>query len=241
MILISGLVVPIISLLVFFFLWTAIYNLGYVTLGGFTKSEMILYYLLGTFTSMFYVDMAWFFEEEVMSGHLLQYTIKDVNPFLRRFFDMLGFQTFWILCTIVILILFVTFSGVSIQFINVLLFILFLIIATFLKVIMSSFVSLLAIKTHRVSSISSAINTIRGFLSGSWLPLTFFPLFYQEIFYYLPFQYMYYFPNMIFSGKIEPTKILLGFVVAIFWLLLLIIIFKPVYKKAIKSFEAQGG
>jgi hypothetical protein len=46
---------------------TAIYNLGYVTLGGFTKSEMILYYLLGTFTSMFYVDMAWFFEEEVMS------------------------------------------------------------------------------------------------------------------------------------------------------------------------------
>jgi ABC-type uncharacterized transport system permease subunit len=45
---------------------------------------------------------------------------------------------------------------------------------------------------------------------------------------------MYYFPNIYFREKLNPQNFI-GFVVAIFWLLLLIIIFKPVYKKAIKS------
>jgi len=241
MVVISGILNPIIGTIVFTFIWAAIYNLGYTTIGSFTLNEMIFYYLTGMIIGMFYVDMAGYFQEEVMSGHLLQHTIRNINPFLRRYFSFLGFQTFWIITTILIVIIFSVFVSLPVTLLGIILFIPFLIIAVALRTVISSLIALLTVKTQRIMSIMQAFNTLNGFLAGMWLPLTFFPPAYQSVFYYLPFQYMYFFPNMVLAGKITSTQMLIGFLFAMIWLVFFIIIFGPLYKKAIKYFEAQGG
>ena len=124
---------------------------------------------------------------------------------------------------------------------KILLFLVFLIIAILLTSLFRALVSLIAVKTQRIGGVMGTIFLTMSFLSGSWIPLNLFPDIVQKIFYFLPFQYMRYFPAITYLGKTNTSQLVFGFLISILWIITFYFLFKFLYKKAIKSFEGQGG
>ena len=78
-------------------------------------------------------------------------------------------------------------------------------------------------------------------LSGSVIPLWFFPNWLSTIANYLPFQGIYFIPNSIFIGTIKGSEILLYIGIQIFWLIVSYLILRFVWNLAARKVVVQGG
>ncbi len=83
--------------------------------------------------------------------------------------------------------------------------------------------------------------TIAGILSGTVVPIPFFPIFLQKISRLLPFQYISDLPFRIYVGNIPIKSCLSGILIQTIWLILLIIIGHSLMKKNLKRVVVQGG
>ncbi|OJU08340.1 MAG: hypothetical protein BGN88_13490 [Clostridiales bacterium 43-6] len=82
---------------------------------------------------------------------------------------------------------------------------------------------------------------IIAFLSGSTVPIWFFPGVFKTIFSFLPFVYIYQFPISIYIGKASVPNALVGLLIQIFWAFLFFLLFLSVNKKAKRHLMIQGG
>ncbi|WP_235848461.1 ABC transporter permease [Litchfieldia alkalitelluris] len=78
-------------------------------------------------------------------------------------------------------------------------------------------------------------------LSGSVIPLWFFPDWLQTIAMYLPFQGIYFIPNSIFIEEIVGSDILMMLGLQLFWLVVCFLILRFVWLKATSKVVVQGG
>jgi ABC-2 type transport system permease protein len=78
-------------------------------------------------------------------------------------------------------------------------------------------------------------------LSGSVIPLWFFPDWLEKLAIYMPFQGIYYIPTSIFIGKITGVEIAFSIATQIFWLLVCYGILRFVWHKASQKVVVQGG
>jgi ABC-2 type transport system permease protein len=78
-------------------------------------------------------------------------------------------------------------------------------------------------------------------LSGSFIPLAFFPELLRNIADVLPFQTIYHVPLSIYLGKISGFAMLQAFAIQIFWIVLLAVIATLTWKAARRRFVALGG
>ena len=93
-------------------------------------------------------------------------------------------------------------------------------------------------------SLQGLKTVVVGMLAGAYFPLDFLPDFLQNILSYLPFQYIFYVPIQVFLNK-PPTNSFEGFLkiilILLFWTVLLYILCKILWSKAVKRFCAVGG
>ncbi len=81
---------------------------------------------------------------------------------------------------------------------------------------------------------------VAEFLSGKIFPLTFFPQFFQNLIYHLPFPHFSYFPVMVLMQKISFTD-LSNYLVSLSWqLIVLILIASKIWRKGINNYTAAG-
>ena len=84
----------------------------------------------------------------------------------------------------------------------------------------------------------------RDILAGSFIPLAFFPDFFQKLFLFLPFQFISYVPIRVFLGKYELAGITMPIpqIVAIQALAVLLMwgVSEIMYRAAIKHFTGVG-
>ncbi len=78
-------------------------------------------------------------------------------------------------------------------------------------------------------------------LSGSIVPMWFFPEWMQSILNVLPFKYMYQLPLSIYIGKISIGEVGKELLIQTCWIFILIIIFVFLEKKMTKKVMIQGG
>ncbi len=79
------------------------------------------------------------------------------------------------------------------------------------------------------------------FLSGSIIPVWFFPQKIQNILAYMPFVYIYQYPISIFLGKINVSDAFHIIGLQLVWCVLLFIIFQLINMRASKHIMVQGG
>ena len=84
-----------------------------------------------------------------------------------------------------------------------------------------------------------AIRFISAFLSGSILPLDFFPDFLSSILFWTPFPYLVYFPIQILMGR--EVDFLSCLSVLLFWTLLFFLISKWIWRKGLNLYTGAGG
>jgi ABC-2 type transport system permease protein len=92
-----------------------------------------------------------------------------------------------------------------------------------------------------VSSFLYVINTLTFFLSGHMFPFDLLPPFFASLLRNLPFQYLAYFPTMIFLGKVRGEALAHGLLIELAWAVGLIIIAALFYRRGLRRYGAYGG
>lgn len=242
-VLIWGILNPI-ALGVLYFLWRAIYNYsGATILRGFSFESLIAYYTLTTILS----SVTWTMVDQEIShrvtdGLLVISLIKPIHPFIKFLYEKiseLGFVFFGQILPVIIIG--VVFLGVrASSSLNLLLFIISAILAMLISFSFAFFVGLSAFWLIRYSGVRMFRQGIQWFLSGSVVPLAFFPDILQKISSFLPFQYMAYSPIQIFLGKLDLIGSLEVIAMQLVWIAILSSLIVFGWRIALRRFSAVG-
>ena len=92
-----------------------------------------------------------------------------------------------------------------------------------------------------IGNIGGVKNYIVAFLSGSVVPLWFFPVWVQKAMAFLPFVYIYQTPIGFYIGKIAPSEAPLILSIQLGWVLVFFGLFLLMKRKAMGYLVVQGG
>lgn len=122
-----------------------------------------------------------------------------------------------------------------------LLFLLSLVIGTFLMTAIITLYHVITLFTMNEVGVTNIFISISDILSGLVIPIPFFPLFLQKISDFLPFKYVSDFPFRIYTGNILVSDALMGILIQTVWLVILIIVGKLLMRYISKRMVVQGG
>ena len=92
-----------------------------------------------------------------------------------------------------------------------------------------------------VTSLLWVVTTLNYFISGQMFPLDLLPPFWQMVLKSLPFQYLAYFPAVVFLGKVQGWRLVEGLLAEAAWALALILLARWLYHRGLRRYSAYGG
>jgi ABC-2 type transport system permease protein len=92
-----------------------------------------------------------------------------------------------------------------------------------------------------VTSILYIVMTLNFFISGHMLPLDLLPPFWSGFLKMLPFQYMAYFPAVVFLGKVTGATLAWELLKQAAWALFFVLMSRWLYRVGLKRYGAYGG
>ncbi len=220
-------------------------------INGFTFYDMILYML----TSFFFTfvmgsgDTSYDVYTDIREGTIANTLTKPVSYRLRHLFTYLGVFVFdWLVVVLPFLtVIYGIFIGLGLLsvtvggfILNVVLFILFSILAGFINNAISYFIGLMVFYTDHLFGLNMARNAIQGFLGGQMLPLAYMGTM-GVVFSFTPFAFMNSAPVLIIMGKVDIMQALLYILIAILWILIIEVANHFIFKSALEKLAVQGG
>src|SRR5215472_1362167 len=92
-----------------------------------------------------------------------------------------------------------------------------------------------------VTSLLYIVMTLNFFISGHMLPLDLLPEPWAGLLKILPFQYMAYFPAVVFLGKVQGTELLLHLLGELLWAMVFMVLARGLYRLGLRRYSAFGG
>ncbi|AYO48671.1 TPA: ABC transporter permease [Streptococcus mutans] len=231
------------------YMWKAVYLSSKVkTLNDFVAEEMVYYIIISYITQLFVqTTCSLTIGDEVKEGSISMRLLKPINLITTYLFTEIGEK------------LMVIFSlGVPIAIIMIVvqlkynMTVLLLLSHIFLYVFSTTIAYLINFYFNICFGFSSFIlknlwgsnflkNVIVSFLSGSVIPLSFFPNKFGMILQILPFSYINYVPVMLFLGKYNALMSLRAILFQVIWLAAFIITSNTIWNKIKNFITIQGG
>ena len=239
------------------FLWLAVYQSSEggidASINGFTYKEMIVYVVFTTIFGFvtFNDDTMWFINQDIRKGTIGNFLIKPIS--YRGKFIASNIGALLMMSLMFGIPLYVGAFGVliGIGFLPVTsvwgfiahfgLFLIASVLACLLNGVISYIFGILCFYTSAAWGLNALKTTVISFLSGTLLPISFFPDVFREIVTYMPFAGMSQNPVLILMMKydyLECGKVLL---ISFVWLILLELFAKLLFNHAIKVVTVQGG
>lgn len=239
------------------FLWLAIYSSSEggidASINGFTYKEMISYVVLTTVFGFvtFNNDTLWFINQDIRKGTIGNYVIKPIS--YRGKFVASNLGAFLMMSTVFGIPLYGASLGVliGIGFLPIIsvwdfiahigLFLIASVIACLLNDTIAYLFGILCFYTTSAWGLNSLKTTVISFLSGTLLPLAFFPPIFKDIVSYMPFAGMSQNPILILMMKYDYLESFKVIGIALAWLVILELFVKLLFSHAIKKVTVQGG
>ncbi len=233
-----------VSVVMMLSLWLSVSATGLIA--GYTKSELITYYIL----SLLLDRIIGFFpghwvRNKIKSGEIIgDGLLKPVSYYFVAFMAEASWHSVTIFIGIISAAAFAIFFKDN--FLWLLTFDKFFVIAaaTALGIIIvfsTSFIlGLLAFYFTEASIFEDVYFALLGLLGGVIVPVSFFPQQVKFIIDLLPFRFVLSFPLEIYLGKLSPTATLEGFIIGLSWAALLITVYKFVWARGVKAYNAWG-
>ena len=98
-----------------------------------------------------------------------------------------------------------------------------------------------AIRLKSILGLLRAKYFLLELFSGLLIPISFFPQIFQDVFSFLPFQYISYVPVLIYLGKISGVGILQSLAIQIVWFFVLVVLGSALWQWSTKKITIQGG
>ncbi|MEJ2757602.1 MAG: ABC-2 family transporter protein [Anaerolineales bacterium] len=227
-----------------FFLWRSIFQ-GQETIKGLTFDQTFLYITMASSTIVLLKTWTdWEISTQITQGSIIMSLVKPVNFQWLMLAQSLGFSLMNFLSVSLPSILFLVFVfKVNIQTgIGFLFFPLALVFSFLINATIDYIVGLTSFYTESIWGISATKDIIITFLSGALIPLQFFPEAAQKVLKLLPFQAMYYLPMMMLIEPNQPAgEYFLKLGVQVFWVVVIFILARLFYKRAIRVLRVSGG
>lgn len=247
------------------FLWYAIYNqdnpniyqyneFGERMLNNFTLPQMITYLLITLVTTQLIFGSSSSFDnvsEDIKEGNIAMQLIKPINYRIRllsnSFGSMLG--TFFIIVIPISTIEIVTLGSIfgfgklffSFNWYNILFGFISAIISLIIYDTLDFIIAQLTFFTGASFGLYLLKASIIEFLSGSLIPLAFFPSWAQSFINFLPFAGIISIPNLILMGNFTLIHALKNILLQIIWMIIMILIAKFTFSKSCKHVISIGG
>jgi ABC-2 type transport system permease protein len=229
-------------------LWQAVYTgSGQVSLAGFNYHEMIAYLLLVHISRMFssMPGLAGGIAREIREGTLKRYLTQPV--------DMIGYLTSYRIAHKVAYIT-MSFVPYSILFFicrnyfdgfpdapTLAAYAVSLVLAFMVGFYFEVAVGMVGFWFLEVTSLLYIVMTLNFFISGHMLPLDLLPQPWQGILKALPFQYMAYFPAVVFLGKVRGMSLVYHLLGELVWALFFMGLARLLYRLGLRRYGAYGG
>jgi len=231
-------------------LWRAIFEgSGQTRLSGFSYEQTIAYLLIVNVSRMFssMPGLASGIAREIREGTLKKYLIQPIDLVGYLLSYRMAHKTAYI---IAVALPYGVLFGVCYRFFqgNVptdpltwLAYAASLIMAFLVGFFFEASVGMVGFWFLEITSILWIVMTLNFFVSGQMLPLDFLPEFWAGLLKWLPFQYMAYFPAVIFLGKVEGTELVQGLLLELFWVVVFFGLCRWLYKRGLRRYGAFGG
>lgn len=251
------LIVSVLEVACVIFLWFAVYSNSpegmEAVINGYSFKEMITY--LVTVNIFWFCtsnsNTLWSIDDEIKNGTIAMVFTKPIS-YRKRFifttlgvasmqFALVGLPLFTIAYTVFVLIGFIEIASVGVFLIDILLFLVSTVIAVLLMDCVNYFFGVLCFYTSSSFGVNSIKEVIVSFLSGTLLPIAFFPSVFSTILSYLPFAGMSQNPVRILLMQIPITEGLKAIGLSLLWLIVLESAAKGLFCHASKKITVQGG
>jgi ABC-2 type transport system permease protein len=243
-----GSILRFVPLLTTILLWQAIYaGSGTDEMAGFRFREMIAYLLLVHISRMFssMPGLAFGIARDIRDGALKKYLLQpiDMLSYLMAYrvahkmayiaTSALPYAVLFFLCR-------GYFDGLP-ALPTLLGYATALILAFLLGFFLEASLGMIGFWFLEVSSLLYVVNTLNFFLSGHMFPIDLLPPFWATLFKALPFQYIAYFPAVVFLGKVPAGDLWLHILIEATWTVVFIALARLLFHRGLRHYSAFGG
>ena len=226
------------------FFWKALFK-NAESMGGVSVDTMLTYTVISSMISVVLItNVEWRITESVQTGAIAIDLMRPVNIFEVFFAENLGsvtalfFQNLLPIFIIGSLFIKLPAPRSAPQF---MLFLISLVLAFFINWYLSVIFGMFSFKVIEMSALIQVKKHLVRLLSGSMIPLWFFPNWLRSVLEILPFPYIYQLPLSIYVGHYTSESLVRGLLIQILWVMALFIIETRLEKQAIKHVMVQGG
>ncbi len=92
-----------------------------------------------------------------------------------------------------------------------------------------------------VTSLMYILNIVTFFVSGQLFPLDLLGPVPVQVLTYLPFQYLAYFPAIVFLEMKPPQELAIGLVIELGWAVFFVVTARCLYRVGLRHYSAYGG
>lgn len=226
-------------------IWTALYA-GKEEAAGVSFTAMLTYIVVSKFLDG--VNEAgtplWDIQEKVRTGDISLELMRPFDVPLRYLFADFGSVAFYML-TALLPIYFLLFTLMDLTLptdgFTWIYFILSAFLGFLIRYCVEMTFGLLTFFLVETGGIEDIFYFAMSLLSGSVIPLWFFPGWLETIAMYLPFQSIFFLPISIFIGEINGSQIFTSLGIQLFWLVVCYLILRLVWNRASHKVVVQGG
>lgn len=223
--------------------WTAIYA-GRGVVDEVELATLISYLTIATLqTSFMFPEVAYLIENKVRKGDIAIDLGRPV-PFLGQILaSQVGFNVGWTLFLVLALPLAALVGGIQppASVTAALLYLVSLLLAYVIMVLIGVLLGLIAFWTIQVWGFEMIYSLVNRFFAGALMPLWFFPPPLRAIADLLPFQTQVFIPLALYFGRLTGPEIARAFGTQIFWIVVLAIVARFAWRRAIRRVVVQGG
>ena len=233
----------IVQITVYIFIWLAIYNNGNQILGMSFEQITTYYILVVSLEPIISWGINEIMGEAIREGQILRELLNPISYFSYYFGIRIGELIEAAIVGIITFVICALLFGIVLPQ-GILNFCAFVIVISLAVVIVYFFEIILgtsAFYTNSIWGIEILKRSVISIFSGMIAPITLFPEFMQKIANILPFKDCVYTPISIYFGELSNIEILQVIIKQGIWIVLLYMIAKFLFKKAIKNITINGG
>lgn len=235
----------IIFLLMWGSIWTALYA-GRDEAGGVTFTAMLTYIVVSQFLDG--VNEAgtplWEIQEKVRTGDISLELMRPFDVPLRYLFADFGSVAFYMITALLPLYLVIFYFldlALPTNWLTWVYFIISACIGFLIRYCVEMTFGLLTFFLVETGGIEDIFYFAMSLLSGSVIPLWFFPSWLETIAVYLPFQAIFFMPISIFIGETTEGEVFTSLGLQLFWLFVCYLVLRMVWNRASHKVVVQGG
>lgn len=234
----------VVFLLSMYFLWLAVIPKGTLVLGY--NQELMLTYIFGALlvNAIVFSSRSYAIGDDINQGNLSNYLIRPLHYLFYWVAKDMGDKFMNIMFSIVelCLLFYILHPPFFLQTNGLYLipFAMSIIFAMILNFFFNMLLGFIGFWSPEVWAPRFIYFMISSFLVGIYFPLDILPANVVNMFQYLPFTYMLYFPLKIYLGQLSLVVVYQGLFVSILWTFLLYIITQFIWQKGLKIYTAQG-